>query len=70
MKPSNCVICKKDKELRLGFCFNCMNAQAIIGTDEDCYSTNENVYAELSAKEATRRLKMLIKEGWVNNEAD
>jgi len=58
-----CTICGEDKELRLGFCFDCAEAQSIIGEGVDMDDKGLGG-GKLKAQEATGRLKMLIKKGW------
>ena len=60
---SRCVCCGVKNDLRFDFCFGCADAQAIIGTGKDMYDRGDGGI-ELSRKEATQRLKLLIKNGW------
>jgi hypothetical protein len=34
---TQCICCKRDYELRLGFCFDCANAESIIEEGLDMY---------------------------------
>ena len=58
-----CDVCSKDRELRLGFCWPCAEAQSIIHEGLDMEEVG-NGGKTLTAKEATDRLKMLIAKGW------
>lgn len=59
----NCKCCNKKKELRLGVCFDCANAESIIGTGSDMYDVGVDG-TDKPAKSALLKLQMLIKSGW------
>lgn len=55
-----CIICNKDSEdTRLGVCWECAEAESIIGEGKDMYDKG-------NAKTAMDKLKMLISKGWTN----
>ena len=58
-----CVCCGVKDDLRFDFCFACAEAQSVIGTGKDMYNRGVGGI-EISGKEATQRLKLLIKNGW------
>lgn len=71
-KPNECTICGRKHDTRFSFCFDCAEAQNIIGTGVDM---NEiNIFGKkkyrgfeglcISPVDANLRLKFLIKKGW------
>lgn len=62
-----CECCGNEKELRMGYCFDCVEAESIIQEGRDMYDE------ELSRKEKTgmsksmAKLKFLIKKGWLHS---
>lgn len=61
---SNCKMCNKEEDLRFGWCFDCAEAQTILGTGKDMYEKGDGG-TELPTKEVNARLKMLVDKGWV-----
>jgi len=59
-----CIICGKAKELRMGFCFSCADAQSIIADGVDMYDDEDHIGTQIPASEANARLKKLIENGW------
>jgi len=62
-----CKFCEREDDLRYGACFECVDAQAIIGIGEDMYGEGEKG-VEIPAKEASSRLRQLLKSGWVHKD--
>jgi hypothetical protein len=61
-----CEFCGQQKDLRLGGCFDCANAEAIIDEGLDMYDKGfDGDGIEFAAKTAGEKLKMLINDGWV-----
>jgi len=54
-----CIACGKNYDTRLGYCWQCAEAESIIkdGTD---------MYDKVVAKTAMEKLKILIEKGWTN----
>ena len=44
----NCKCCGRNKELRLGFCFDCVESESIISTKLDMYDNPINKEEDLS----------------------
>lgn len=61
---SNCSWCGRDKDIRMGVCFDCAEAQSIMVSGKDMYEKGKGGI-ELPCKEVTERLRMLIKKGWM-----
>lgn len=63
---ATCVCCGRECDTRLGYCFNCAEAECIIETGEDMYdrSLPESEKKKLNS-ESMARLKFLINKGWV-----
>lgn len=63
-----CKICKKEAETRYGVCFNCAEAESIIGTGVDMYDggimVDRGSKAKKPAETAMEKLKLLIEKGW------
>ncbi len=58
-----CKICKQEKELRVGVCFNCSDAESVIGDGLDLYERGRNG-TDTPAKTAKEKLQFLIEKGW------
>ncbi len=58
-----CKVCKKDEELRIGVCFDCAEAESIIGEGLDMWDNGKNGTKE-PAKTAMEKLQLLIAKGW------
>lgn len=52
-----CDSCKRQKDLRMGYCFDCAEAESIIVDGTDMYDKG-------SAKTGMKKLKYLIEKGW------
>ena len=63
MKLMECKICKNKKELRLGICFDCADAESIIAEGLDMYDKGKNGTDE-PAVLAIDKLSLLIQKGW------
>ena len=60
-----CQCCKQEvsaNDIRLGYCWNCTNAESIIheGLDID----NKGLNGSVPAKTAMEKLSLLIQKGW------
>ena len=62
-----CRFCGREDDLRYQACFECVNAQAIIGIGEDMYGDGDKG-VEIPAQEASSRLRQLLKDGWVHKD--
>lgn len=67
-----CKICKKNKELRMGTCFSCADAESIIsegvdmwgkGLDSDGGETHKGEQG-IVAKTPMQKLQLLMQKGW------
>ena len=58
-----CSICKKNKDLKLGVCFDCANAESIIAEGLDMWGRGIDK-KEDPAKTSMDKLKLLIQKGW------
>lgn len=65
-----CVICGKKRELRMGFCFACAEAQSIIADGVNMYDKEDHIGTQIPASEANARIKKLIECGWRNENSD
>lgn len=61
--PDKCVMCGRTQDLRMGWCFDCAEAQSIIGNGIDM-DDRGNGGIELPVKEANQRLRLLFEKGW------
>lgn len=61
-----CKVCKKDKELRFGVCFDCADAESIISEGLDMWDKGINGTEE-PAKTSLQKVELLIQKGWVYN---
>lgn len=57
----NCNICERDKELRLGTCWDCATAESIIADGKDMYEKGLDG-SETPAKTAMEKVKLLIQK--------
>lgn len=60
-----CKICNHNKELRMGVCFDCAEAEAIISEGLDMYDKGRNE-TDKPEKTAIGKLQFLIDKGWSN----
>lgn len=58
-----CEMCGKSEDLRMGFCFDCAEAQSILVDGCDMYEDDENT-VKFPVKEVNERLKKIINKGW------
>ena len=54
----NCKCCGRNKELRLGFCFDCVEAESIISTKLDMYDNPIKKEEDLS--QSMSELKFIL----------
>ncbi len=59
----NCQCCGKDRDLRMGHCFACVEAESIINDGVDMFDKGING-KDKPAKTAMEKLKFLISKGW------
>jgi len=59
----NCEVCNKKKDLRIGVCFDCAEAESIISEGLDMYDLGLNK-KPIPAKRSMDKLKLLIEKGW------
>lgn len=59
-----CKICNKDKELRMGTCFDCAEAESILFGGTDMHDKGLNG-SNKPAKSSLEKLKLLIEKGWI-----
>ena len=61
-----CVMCGKERDLRMGWCWDCAEAQNILATGLDMYASDEDEEkaVKFPIKEVNERLKLLINKGW------
>ena len=52
-----CKSCGREDDVRMGYCFDCVEAESIIVDGKDMYEKG-------NAKFAMEKLKMLIEKGW------
>ena len=60
-----CKFCGKESDLRMGGCFDCAEAEAIIAEGLDMYDKGIGGEENVKAKYPGQKLKMLIDKGWV-----
>ena len=58
-----CTVCKQNKDLRLGVCWECAEAESIIAEGLDMWEHGPEDGPE-PAKTAMDKLKYLIEKGW------
>ncbi len=63
---AKCKCCKRDKELRLGFCFDCANGESIITEGVDMYD-NEIAKIEGLSKDLSKLQHILKLYGVIKN---
>ena len=54
----NCKCCGRNKELRLGFCFDCVEAESIISTKLDMY--DKPIKKEKDLSQSMSELKFIL----------
>lgn len=54
---SKCECCGQEDDLRMGYCFDCAEAESIIVNGSDMYDKG-------NAKTTFEKIKMLIEKGW------
>lgn len=54
----NCKCCGRNKELRLGFCFDCVEAESIISTKLDMY--DKPIKKEEDLSQSMSELKFIL----------
>jgi hypothetical protein len=54
---NKCKCCKREQDLRMGYCFDCAEAQSILIEGKDMYDKG-------NAKTSFEKLEMLIEKGW------
>ena len=55
-----CKCCKREKELRMGYCFDCVESESIIQTGMDMYNTE--IPIEEGLTEGMSKLKNILKK--------
>jgi len=58
-----CIICKKEKELRMQVCFACADAESIIAEGLDMWDKGKNGINK-PCKTPMDKLEFLIQKGW------
>ena len=58
-----CKACGKEKDLRIGTCFDCAEAESIIAEGFDMYDNGPEKEG-VPAETPMQKLKFLIKKGW------
>lgn len=58
-----CKICKQNKELRMGVCFDCADAETIIAEGLDMWDKGIDGKEE-PAKTALEKVQLLLQKGW------
>ena len=58
-----CRICKQNRDLRMGACFDCAEAETIIAEGLDMYDKGIDGKEE-PAKSAMQKVQLLIQKGW------
>ena len=57
---AQCKCCKREKELRMGYCFDCVESESIIQTGMDMYDTE--IHIEEGLTEGMSKLKNPLKK--------
>lgn len=57
---AQCKCCKREKELRMGYCFDCVESESIIQTGMDMYDTE--IPIEEGLTEGMSKLKNILKK--------
>jgi predicted ATP-dependent serine protease len=64
---AECKCCGKKKELRIGVCWDCAEAESIIDDGTDMRDNGTVIDGERRpAKTAMEKLKLLIERGWAH----
>jgi hypothetical protein len=58
-----CKVCKKHRDLRMGTCFSCCDAESILADGVDMWEKGPKGDEE-PAKTAMEKLQFLIQKGW------
>lgn len=61
---SKCLCCKREQELRMGFCFDCAGAESIIDDGTDMFDNELPEKDRIPGSVAINRLRFLIVKGW------
>lgn len=59
-----CRMCESERDLRLGWCWDCAEAQNILATGKDMFEDEEEGQFEIPTKVVNERLEKLILKGW------
>lgn len=59
-----CKMCNKERDLRLGWCWDCASAQNILSTGKDMHEDEDSAEFEVPVAVANARLKKMIDKGW------
>jgi len=59
-----CKMCGKQEDLRMGWCFDCAEAQNILAVGKGMMEDDDENAVTFPIKEVNERLKMLIEKGW------
>lgn len=58
-----CVCCEQEKELRMGYCYDCIEAQEIIHNGLDMFDKGPEG-DDKPALSAIEKVRFLLKKGW------
>jgi len=62
-QPGRCECCGREEDLRMGYCFDCVEAQAIIVDGKDMY--DKELSDDLKTGNVSMdKVRFLIKKGW------
>lgn len=59
-----CKMCGREEDLRMGWCWDCAEAQNIIAVGQDMFGDDDENAIKFPIKEVNERLKMLLDKGW------
>ena len=59
-----CECCGKEKDLRFGFCYDCVEAESIIEEGRDMYDEELSREEKAGMSKSMAKVKFLIKKGW------
>lgn len=59
-----CKICETTRDLRMGWCWDCAEAQNILATGKDMFEDDVEGQYEIPIKIVNERLEKLILKGW------
>jgi hypothetical protein len=59
-----CKMCGKEEDLRMGWCWDCAEAQNILAVGKTMVEDDDENAVKFSIKEVNERLKMLLDKGW------